>query len=427
MSRRLDASDRLAVLPASVAPTARDANVREFALGWRVLVAAFLLNMVGFGAMYSYAAFADDLVATFGGSRASSGLIFALSGASCFAVSGFSGPLADRVGARPLALAGMAVVALGLSAASLARSLTEVVICYGVLIGLGTGFAYVPAMSALQRCFVLGRGLASGIAACGSGVGTLLVPPVADLLAGFGDWRFAFAASGLGAGIVGLAGAMLLPGMPRLRGMTGLRGAAAEITAGASGAAARDRSVSEGGFALLYIGVLLVSVAIAVPFAHLVASASDLGLARSDALNLLGVIGTASIAGRFVLGALADIAGRRLIFLACAMLLVVASMLWVMASSSASLSAFALLFGAGYGGFIALLPAFTADQFGRKAAGTVLGLLYTGRAIAVLAAPLAVGFAIEALGGHRVPVAVVAVLGLAGVMLLALVPRQRDA
>jgi MFS family permease len=427
VSLRLDAPGRLAALPAAVAVTTRNPKLQEFALGWRVLVSAFLLNMVGFGAMYSYAAFADDLVATFGGSRATSSLVFALSGACCFAVSAFSGPLADRVGARPLAIAGMAVVALGLASASAARSMTEVVICYGVLIGLGTGFAYVPAMAAVQRCFVLGRGLASGIAAAGSGVGTLLVPPMADLLTGFGDWRFAFAASGLGAGIVGLAGAMLIPGPPPRRAMNRLQAAAIDIIVDTASAAARDRAVSNGGFALLYLGVLLVSVAIAVPFGHLVASANDLGLARADALGLLGVIGIASIAGRFLLGALADFAGRRLIFLACAMVLVAASMLWALASSHVALSVFALLFGASYGGFIALLPAFAVDQFGRQAAGTVIGLLYTGRAVAVLAAPLAAGFAIETLGGHRVPVAVVALVGLAGLILLTHVPRLRAA
>lgn len=426
MSLHLDAADRFAALPAAAASFPDDAKRQELTLGARAVAGAFLLNMVGFGAIYSYAAFADDLVAAFGGSRGSSALVFAVSGACCFAVSGFSGPLADRVGARPLAIAGMALVALGLAAASAARSMTEVVICYGVLIGLGTGFAYVPATAAVQRCFAQGRGLASGIAAAGSGVGTALVPPMAALLAGLGDWRFAFAVSSIAAGIVGLAGAMLLPGMPPSRGPTGLRAVAAEITAHRQTAAVEAKAISQQGFARFYLGLLLVSVAIAVPFAHLVATASDLGLTKADAVSLLGTIGITSIASRFVLGAVADLAGRRSTFLACAMVLVAASMLWALALSPAALILFAVLFGCGYGGFVALLPAFAVDQFGRQKAGTVIGLAYTGRAIAVLAAPLAAGFAIEAMGGHRVPVALAALVGLVGVFLLTLVPRLRS-
>lgn len=421
MSLPLDGGARFLPSPAAAAPPARGARYREFAGGWRVLAGAFLVNMVGFGAIYSYAAFADDLVATFGVSRATSSLVFALSGACCYAVSGLTGPLADRIGPRPLAIVGMAAVALGLMTASAARGMTEVLLCYGVLIGLGTGFAYVPAMAAVQRCFVAGRGLASGVAAAGVGVGTALVPPMAAMLTAFGDWRFAFAVSGLAAGAVGLGGAMLIGATARPRaGMPAeeMRAAALSGPAGAS-------VFAGGGFARLYLGVLLVSIPIALPFAHLVGTARDLGAGAPDALGLLGVVGMGSIAGRFALGALADLAGRRLTFLACTTALVAATMLWALASSLAALTAFAFLFGAGYGGFVALLPAFATDQFGRRAAGTVIGLLYTGRAIALLGGPLAAGIAMEALHGHRLPVAAASLLGLVGVVLLVRVPRLR--
>lgn len=425
MSLHLGASGPLAAPPRTRARRSRSAAHQEFALGWHVLAGAFLLNMVGFGAIYSYAAFADDLAGTFGVSRASSAMVFALSGACCFLVSGYSGPLADRIGPRPLAMTGMIVVALGLGVASAARSMTEVAICYGVLIGLGTGFAYVPAVAAVQRCFAVGRGLASGIAAAGSGVGTALVAPMADLLSGFGDWRFAFAASGVGAGIVGLAGAMLMPGTSAPRHANALQAVAQEIVGQRAKVAPGAAAVSRGGFVLLYLGALMVSVAVVLPFSHLVATGSDLGLARVDALALLGTIGIASIAGRFLLGAVADIVGRRVTFLACAMALVAAMMVWATASAPVALHVFAILFGAGYGGFIALLPAFATDHFGGRSAGTVIGLLYTGRAVAVLGAPLAAGFAMEAMGGHGIPVLMAALIGLAGVILLALVPRPR--
>jgi len=425
VSLHLGASRQFAVPPTARVRRARSAAHQEFVLGWPILMGAFLLNMVGFGAIYSYAAFADDLAGTFGVSRASSASVFALSGACCFIVSGYSGPLADRIGPRPLAMMGMIVVALGLGLASAARSMTEIVICYGVLIGLGTGFAYVPAVAAVQRCFAVGRGLASGIAAAGTGVGTVLIAPMADLLAGFGDWRFAFAASGVGAGIVGLAGAMLMPDMSPRRHANTLQAVAQDIVGQRAKVAPGAAAVSRGGFALLYIGVLMISVAVALPFSHLVATGSDLGLTKVDAVGLLGTIGISSIFSRFLLGAVADIVGRRVTFLACSMALVVAMMVWATASTPVALHAFAILFGAGSGGFIALLPAFTTDHFGGRSAGTVIGLLYTGRAVAVLGAPLAAGFAIEALGGHGVPVLMAALVGLAGVILLALVPRPR--
>lgn len=425
-AREVSATVPLRALHVAEAGLASHSSRRsEFAQGWRALIGAFLVNMVGFGAIYSYAAFADDLAAAFGASHVTSSLIFALSGACCFAVSGFTGPLADRYGPRPFAIVGMTGVALGLMTATLAHGMTQIAACYGVLIGIGTGFAHVPAMVAIQRCFVVGRGLASGVAASGVGVGTALVPPMANLLAQYGDWRFAFVVSSIGAAIVGLAGAILIPGMPPRRNVTRLRAAAEEIAAYAAPRPVGAGAPSQDGLVRLYLGVLLVSITIVLPLAHLVATARNLGLVKADALALLGLTGIGSIGAPFVLGAVADLAGRRVTFVACMMKLLVATMLWSQASSFMMLTACAALFGLGWGGFMALLPAFVSDQYGAGQAGTVIGTLYTGRAIAMLATPLAAGWAMEALGGHRVPVAAAGLLGLVGVLLIISIPRRQ--
>ncbi|WP_198378754.1 MFS transporter, partial [Neoroseomonas rubea] len=388
--------------------------------GWRVVAGAFLVCMVGFGAIYSCAAFAEDLAASFGASRTSASLILALSGASCFLVSGLTGPLADRVGPRALAVAGMATVALGLVTAANAQSMAEVLLCYGVLIGLGTGFAYVPAMAAVQRWFVAARGLASGIAAAGVGFGTALVPPMAALLRELGDWRLAFMVSGAAAAVVGITGALLLRPSPEAAGLRPDGAARAALPSGEVG----ERVLGTAGFRAFYVGTLLLSVPLALPFAHLVGSARDLGIPAGDALALLGAIGIGSIAGRFLIGAVADLAGRERVFIATSALAALSTMLWAAAEGRLALMVFATLFGAAYGGVIALLPAFAADVFGRRAAGTVIGVGYTGRGIALLAAPPAFALLAEAVGGHRAAVVIGAGLGLLGVALLLRAARR---
>jgi MFS family permease len=69
-----------------------------------------------------------------------------------------SGPLADRLGPRIPAIAGMLLVGLGLLVAASAGSLVEIYAGYGLLVGLGTGFAYVPAMVRLAEVGVSGAG-----------------------------------------------------------------------------------------------------------------------------------------------------------------------------------------------------------------------------------------------------------------------------
>ncbi len=384
--------------------------------GWYVVAGAFLVLMVGYGAINSYAAFAEEIAASFNAARTEVALVFALSGATCFFVSALTGPLCDRIGARVMAAAGMLLVGTGLMVAAAARSLVEVYLGYGLLIGLGVGFAYVPAVAAVQRWFTVRRGLASGIAVSGIGIGTALVPPAAYALGTLGDWRVAFVICGVLAALVGVGGALLLAPAP-----IEVPRADAVEDASVPPAELPPRS-----FALAYAGTLLVSVPAVAPHAMLVGSARDLGLPHHDALALLGLIGVGTIFGRFLLAALADALGRRTVFLACCAGMAASMLAWATAVSQPALITFALAFGALQGGFVALLPAFTADSFGARSVGGVLGVLYTSRGIALLAAPPLVAIAVAAAASHALPVLAVALAGAAGTLLLARVEPARD-
>src|SRR5271156_406407 len=164
----------------------------RFFYGWLVVAAAFAITFVGFGSAYSFSAFVGSLQRDFGASRGSVSLVFSLAGFLYFALGVVSGPLADRWGAKRLAILGMLLVGLGLVLASQARPLVEVYAAYGLGVGLGVGFAYVPAIGVVQRWFVKRRGFASGLAVSGIGVGTLAMPPLAALLIGSIGWRGAY-------------------------------------------------------------------------------------------------------------------------------------------------------------------------------------------------------------------------------------------
>ncbi len=373
---------------------------------WHVVAGAFLVTMVGFGAIYSFAAFAERIAGEFGASRTAVTLVYALSGGACFGVGALTGPLADRIGARVLACFGMVLVASGFLVAAVARSLVEVYAGYGLLVGIGAGCAYVPALATVQRWFHVHRGLASGLAVTGVGVGTALVPAAADLLAGLGDWRVGFVACAGLALLFGVPGAMLLQAHP------GEEPPSQAIPA-------PPRVVATRRFALLYAGTLLVSMPAAVPHALLVGTARDLGLAAQDALALLGLIGLGSITGRFLLAALADVLGRRAVFLACCAGMSASMLAWAAADTTPALQGFALGFGALQGGFVALLPAFVAERVGQAGLGGVLGVLYTSRGIALLAGPPATALGMAALGGPALPLLAVALAGAAGVWMLA--------
>ncbi|MDB5413928.1 MAG: putative transporter, MFS-type [Rubritepida sp.] len=389
--------------------------------GWRVVLGAFLVLMSGYGAIYSYAVFADDLAVSFGASRTSVSLVYALAGGGAFLVSAVAGPLADRIGPRLPAVAGMLLTGLGLALAGSAASFGEACLSYGLLVGVGVGLAYVPAVAAVQRWFVARRGLASGLAASGIGFGTAMVPALANTLAAPSDWRAALLALGLLVAVFGVTGALLLDASPEGLGLQpDGEDPGDAISAGAT-AVVEELTLAtvwrSRRFGQLYLGVLLVSFPVSLPFAHLPRFAQDAGLSRTEALGLLELIGIGSILGRVLIGALADRTGREVTFLACCAGLSAATLAWSVAAPP-GLAAFALVFGAFYGGFVVLLPAFVVDLFGRRSVAGIIGLLYTSRGLGLLVAPPAVALAAAMSGDGAWPLAASAVLGLAGTALL---------
>src|SRR3981189_1045023 len=117
--------------------------------GWFVVSAAFAVLFVGFGCAYTFSAFVEPLQRDFGASRGSVSLVFSLAGFLYFGLGVVSGPLADRWGFRRLPGAGMILLSLGLAAASMARSLTEIYLAYGLGVGLGVGACYAPVLGAV--------------------------------------------------------------------------------------------------------------------------------------------------------------------------------------------------------------------------------------------------------------------------------------
>ncbi|TSD60613.1 MFS transporter [Variovorax sp. KBS0712] len=410
-------------------PDSPAAPRHRFFHGWLVVAGAFAVMFVGFGCAYTFSAFLDALQRDFGASRGEVSLVFSLAGFLYFGLGVFSGPLADRWGARRLAVAGMVLVGLGLVLAGQARSLTQIFWAYGLGVGLGVGASYVPVLGAVQRWFVRQRGFASGLAVSGIGVGTLAMPPLASWFIDTLGWRDAYLALGVLAAVVGVGMALLVENDPRAHGLgpDGDPPQAQASTALPPGASVRE-AVGSGRFAGLYAACLISSFGLFVPFVHLVPYALDHGVAASSAVLLLGAIGVGSTAGRFFLGGLADRMGRDHALPLMSAGMALSLVVWAVSGGFWGLALFAFAYGVFYGGFVALLPALVMDWFGGRHIGAIIGILYTSVAIGTLIGPSAAGFAFDLTRSYLLPilVAIGANLVAAG-LLLAMARRGRRA
>ena len=360
----------------------------ESSRGWYVVAGSFLILTFGFGSVYSFGTFFAPLQESFDASRASVSVAFSVAILTLFVIGPVTGTLADRLGPRALVSGGTALVGCGLIIASFARELWQVQAAFAVCVGIGVGMGYVPAAGAVQKWFDRRRGLASGIAIAGIGVGTLVVPPIGAVLIAEMEWRPAFLAIGLAVVVAGGAAGLLVTSPA-----ASPRGDAA--TAPRVWDIGLVDAVRSRPFILMFAGFLLSSLGMYTPIAHLVPYAEDRGISPQSAALLLSMLGIGSAVGRFAIGAAADRIGRwRGLGLSFAGL-GLSCLVWLASDNFAGLALFAVLMGLSWGGAVALAPSVMADYFGTRAVSGIIGVLYTGVGAGALAGPVIAGLAFD--------------------------------
>lgn len=146
---------------------------------WRVAIASSAVVAVSFGTIYTFGAFFDAMANEFDSGLGATSIVFGITAFLFFGTGAASGFLADRFGARPLVWIGGAMFAIGLFLTSRVDALWQGYLTYGIGAGLGGGLFVAPVFAMVAGWFDRQRGIAQGIVATGSGIGTLILLPLA--------------------------------------------------------------------------------------------------------------------------------------------------------------------------------------------------------------------------------------------------------
>ena len=112
--------------------------------GWIIVWAAFVILTIFSGITYSTPVLFRFFEAEFAIGRGQAAFIFSLSQLITFVVAPVAGSLAEKHGPRLVVGGGLAVLALGLLGAARSTSYGQLLGCYGVMVGIGSGAIYVP-------------------------------------------------------------------------------------------------------------------------------------------------------------------------------------------------------------------------------------------------------------------------------------------
>jgi predicted MFS family arabinose efflux permease len=287
-------------------------------------------------------------------------------------------------------------------------------VTYSIGMGIGVGLVYVPSVGAVQPWFSANRGLASGLAVAGIGAGNIAGPLLAEWWIGAFGWRGAYVGLSLFVLVAGGAAALALRTKPVAR---------AEAAGTALHAALRTPA-----FWLLYASLVLSCIGIFVPMVHLGPYAQDVGLAATQGVALVSLIGLGSLLGRFTIGGFADRLGRVPSLLLAYVGLGAMLLVWLVATGYGLLALFAVVFGMCYGAAVALLPTIVMDLYGARAVSGIIGFLYTGAGLGTLLGPWLAGVAYDALGSYRLPIAAAAAFSfLAAASIVPLLRHEKQA
>ena len=324
----------------------------------------------------------------------------------------FAAALMDRVGVRRVMMASLGLVAAGVGLTTVMRASWQLVLLWGVVVGLGTGtMALVLGAYIANRWFAERRGIVMGLLTASTATGQLLFLPFLASLVVTSGWRSAVLVV---AGVALLMVPLVYIFMRNDPSDVGLRpvGAtadAAPVSSGANPAAAALAALREGfrsrDFWLLAGSFFICGASTnGLIGTHLIPASMEHGIPEVTAAGLLAAMGVFDLIGTTVSGWLSDrwdnryllcwyygLRGLSLLFLP-----------YALGTQFLGLAAFAVFYGLDWVATVPPTVRLTADIFGRQRVGVMFGWISASHQLGAATAAFGAGAVRSWMGSYQV-------------------------
>jgi MFS family permease len=383
---------------------------RRVYYGWWIVAVSMLLTALSSGsAFYAFGLFIVPFDEDFGWSRGQ------VSGAISlhFLIVGLTGPFAgrfiDRHDARTLILIGLVIAGTSYLALTLVSTLWALYALWAVL-AVGTAlFGIVPVGVLIARWFDRRRGMATGIAMVGVGLGGLVLAPVTGSVIDSYGWERA--ATFLGLLLITLPVPFILLLIRNTPANLGLLPDGADPD-DAAAADARKRATETTWRpadalrtpAFWFIGgaFFLASTATVGILQHQASFMRDYALAPTMAALGVGITSGVGAAGKLAFGYFADRFPVRYAALVSFGCQATGLVLLLLTQQTWALWTYVVLFGIGMGATVVLVPLLVAEVFGMGSFGTLFGSVNAVQGLGLAVGPLAGGIIFDAFGSYAI-------------------------
>jgi len=376
---------------------------------WIVAAVTFLVLLSTAGVRATPGILIVPLEQEFGWSRALISAAVAINIALFGIIGPFAASLMARYGVRRVVLTALALMSTAVMASSFMRSSWQLFLCWGLLVGMGTGVtSLVLAAVVVTRWFEQRRGLTLGVLSAANATGQLVFLPMLARVVESSGWRSVTHIVAGSAALVFVVVLLLMRNQPADMGLLPY-GAEAAPTAPAQPArkplqalvwAARSREF------WILAGTFFICGASTNGLigTHLIPACMDHGIPEVTAAGLLAVMGIFDMAGTTASGWLTDrFNSRHLLFWyyalrGLALLFLPASL---MQASHGGLSIFAVFYGLDWVATVPPTVRLATNAFGRENAGVVYGWIFTAHQVGASLAAVGAGSIRTYLGDYR--------------------------
>jgi len=389
-----------------------------FFYGYIVVVTALCIMAAAWGAYFTFGVFLKPVLTEFGWTRATTSGALSLSAIVHGLLGVVMGRLTDRLGPRiVMTLCGL-FLGLGYLLMSQVNAVWQLYLFYGIIIGIGMGGAIVPPVSTVAKWFAARRSMMTGIVMSGTGIGTLIAPPVASWLISTFDWRISYIMVGSVALVVVVLAAQFLRRDPAQMGQVpySKNKGGQELKLGTEGFSLREAVYTRQFWVVFAMCFCLTFCTLAV-IVHIAPHTTDLEISTATAASILATIGGLSIVGRVALGSAADKIGNRQVFI-IGFILMSAALFWLVPAKEIwMLYLFAVVFGFANGGMGASVAPQVAGLFGLSSHGLIFGFTSLGNTIGAAIGPFLVGYTFDVTDSYQLAFLVCGAIGIVGLIL----------
>jgi MFS transporter, OFA family, oxalate/formate antiporter len=410
-----------------VANTNIESNSAPHISRWWRVVGGMSMNLA-LGSLYAWSVFVAPLEKEFGWKRADTSSVFTWA-VVVFALTFIvAGRLQDKFGPLWVSLTGGVLVSLGFFLCSYTHSLTYLIVCFGVIGGLGNGFGYSTPIPVMAKWFPDKRGLAVGLAVGGYGGGSAIFGPLANLklIPAYGV-HTTFQILGVIFLVMTVFGALLLRNPPAGYKPAGWTPAPAAKSAATTYEFSPSEVLHTPAFYFMWVAYALGCSAGLMVISQLVPFGKSVGIPSASLITMsLVVAATGNAAGRILSGWMSDALGRlNVLRLMIAISMIAMPILYQVGGNVTLLYATVFVVYWCYGTQLSVNGSTASDFWGTKNAGLNYGMLFTAWGVAGIIGPRIAGVLFDKYKNYQMAFYTAAVL--AAVALLCELVAKRPA